>query len=166
MNTKKQNKKKKGFTLIELIVVIAIIAILAAIAIPNYLSIQRDSKVKADVTSAKSIYDATSVLIAQDKITATNGRFDANILLDETTAGTDEKSKAIVNYLANDKGIKALTSQSINGGNFEVCIRGTENEPKISVYVKTSNNKYVQFYPADYTGTEEGSLPPETTVNK
>ena len=48
MNTKKQNKKKKGFTLIELIIVIAIIAILAAIAIPNFLSIQRKSKVKAD----------------------------------------------------------------------------------------------------------------------
>ncbi|EGT0012996.1 TPA: prepilin-type N-terminal cleavage/methylation domain-containing protein [Clostridium perfringens] len=159
MNTKKQNKKKKGFTLIELIVVIAIIAILAAIAIPNYLSIQRDSKVKADVTSAKSIYDATSVLIAQDKITATNGKFDANILLDEATAKKDEKSKDIVNYLANDKGIKALTSQSINGGNFEVCIRGTENEPKISVYVKKpGDDKFVQFYPDNYTG-QDTALP-------
>ena len=159
MNTKKQNKKKKGFTLIELIVVIAIIAILAAIAIPNYLSIQRDSKVKADVTSAKSIYDATSVLIAQDKITATNGKFNDDILLDKTTAESNEKSKAIVKYLANDKGIKALTSQSINGGNFEVCIRGTEDEPKISVYVKKSDgDKFVQFYPDNYTGPD-ASLP-------
>ncbi len=41
MFLRKQNKKKKGFTLIELIIVIAIIAILAAIAIPNFLSIQR-----------------------------------------------------------------------------------------------------------------------------
>ncbi len=69
MNTKKQNKKKKGFTLIELIIVIAIIAILAAIAIPNFLSIQRKSKVKADIASAKNIYDVTSALVADNQIT-------------------------------------------------------------------------------------------------
>ena len=68
MNTKKQNKKKKGFTLIELIIVIAIIAILAAIAIPNFLGIQRKSKIKADIASAKTIYDATSAAIAEGAI--------------------------------------------------------------------------------------------------
>ena len=72
MPIKKQNKKKKGFTLIELIIVIAIIAILAAIAIPNFLSIQRKSRVKADIASAKTIYDATSALIAEGKIIPNN----------------------------------------------------------------------------------------------
>ena len=70
MNLKRNNKKKKGFTLIELIIVIAIIAILAAIAIPNFLSIQRKSRVKADIASAKTIYDATSALVAEGKITS------------------------------------------------------------------------------------------------
>ncbi len=68
MFLRKQNKKKKGFTLIELIIVIAIIAILAAIAIPNFLSIQRKARVKADIASAKTIYDATSALVAEGKI--------------------------------------------------------------------------------------------------
>ena len=60
-------KRKKGFNLIELIIVIAIIAILAAIAIPNFLSIQRKARVKADIASAKTIYDATIALIAEGK---------------------------------------------------------------------------------------------------
>lgn len=47
MNTK---KKKKGFTLIELVIVIAIIAILAAIAIPRY----QKSKEKAREVAQKS----------------------------------------------------------------------------------------------------------------
>ena len=78
MNTKKQNKKKKGFTLIELIIVIAIIAILAAIAIPNFLSIQRKARVKADIASAKTIYDATSALIAEGKIVPTSSKVTFN----------------------------------------------------------------------------------------
>ena len=49
----KIGKRKKGFTLIELIIVIAIIAILATIAIPNFLAIQRKARVKADIATGK-----------------------------------------------------------------------------------------------------------------
>lgn len=42
-----QKKRRKGFTLIELIIVIAIIALLAAIAIPKY----KKSKEKAAITA-------------------------------------------------------------------------------------------------------------------
>ncbi|MBU3189475.1 prepilin-type N-terminal cleavage/methylation domain-containing protein [Clostridium bowmanii] len=65
----KNVKKKKGFTLIELIIVISIIAVLAAIAVPKYGEIQKDAKIKADIASAKVIADATVALIAQEKIT-------------------------------------------------------------------------------------------------
>ena len=62
---KKQNqlKAKKGFTLVELIIVIAIIAILAVLAIPKFSEIRENANVKADIATAKSIQSAVTVAV-------------------------------------------------------------------------------------------------------
>lgn len=49
-------KGKKGFTLIELMIVVAIIGILAAIAIPNFLKFQAKSKQSEAKTNLGAIY--------------------------------------------------------------------------------------------------------------
>jgi len=53
-------RNKKGFTLIELIVVIAIIAILAAIAIPSFIGITDEANKKVDVANATNIATAVN----------------------------------------------------------------------------------------------------------
>ncbi|MBR5272702.1 MAG: prepilin-type N-terminal cleavage/methylation domain-containing protein [Clostridia bacterium] len=54
----KKGSNKKGFTLIELMVVVAIVAVLAAIAIPSYISYKRQSQKEVARTSVSAIVDS------------------------------------------------------------------------------------------------------------
>jgi type IV pilus assembly protein PilA len=57
---KKLTNNKKGFTLIELMIVIAIIGILAAIAIPNFISYRNKSYCSQAESDARGVASAIS----------------------------------------------------------------------------------------------------------
>ena len=59
--------KKKGFTLIELMIVIAIIAVIAAIAIPGLLAAQRSSNERNASTSLKTVTTAQADFRSNDR---------------------------------------------------------------------------------------------------
>lgn len=59
------NKKLKGFTLTELIVVIAIIGVLSAIIVPSYMSWIAHSKVRKQNNNAKVIFNAAQTVVQE-----------------------------------------------------------------------------------------------------
>lgn len=123
---KNKLKSKKGFTLVELLVVIGIIGVLSAIAAPAALSKVKEAKEKTDVANAASIAMAIKSEWAEGNTDFTDNKISA----DDLTALATEYFEGIV------------PKSKLDEADFSVTM--TDN--KITV----STTKHI-FYPYDGT---------------
>lgn len=126
-------KNRKGFTLIELIVVIAIIAILAAVLIPRFVGFSDSAREKSALSDARNILLALEALDAEGKFPDASDDStvvtEVNKYLGKQILNTDAK----ISGLNNTNGINFTFVKTINGKNYTVtCTAGNLATPTAS----------------------------------
>ena len=84
---KKLNKNKKGFTIVELVIVIAVIAILAAVLIPTFSNVVTKANESKALQEARNLYLEYAV-DHMDDLNKADGTT-ADVIIKVTVSGTD-----------------------------------------------------------------------------
>lgn len=118
MNKMMKLRNKKGFTLMEMLIVVAIIAVLVAIAIPTFSGALTKSKEAADVANVRALYAEWQIKILNDneEIPADEATF----LGDEYTFNYNSGSSDKLTYAKDTStGVATITyaSTKLTGGN-------------------------------------------------
>ncbi len=120
-----KNRKLKGFTLMELIIVIAIIAVLAAILAPTMSTYYRSSRLKEENTNARMIYNAAQTEMQRAAV------------LDRTASAPTPFSGALI--IAYDRSGTITTTDGASLESALVSVAGTANETAITEFVEEVN---------------------------
>lgn len=96
MKTKIQKrimKKRKGFTLIEMVIVITIIGILSSIAVTKYSKIQENAKKNADYATAANLATAAMIAISDGEQNVDVGSLQSKGYIEVIPEPKSDKSK-------------------------------------------------------------------------
>lgn len=142
---KKMMKNRKGFTLMEMLIVVAIIAILVIIAIPTFNSALAKARAATDVANIRSGYAAALVEAMTNGVDKTAENNTYYLLKDGSVSNA--AADATNRYTTQGESKNATANTTI-GGKFEV--NGT---------VKWEKN-----YNVSYTVTDVDGVPTVTTI--
>ena len=152
---------KKGFTLIELIVVIAIIGVLAAILVPSMLGYVKKSKVSSANSAASSIQKAiNTALIEMDEETEDG----ADVTTIDRAKGADSVTASGITSAAQStlwKKIKHYMDKAKSCAFYATCDGGAVRAVAVAL-----DNKYTGTYPSGVVTVDNyASYSGATTAN-
>lgn len=133
-----QKKDKKGFTLIELIVVLVILGIILAITVPAVTSYIGDAKDAKYLAEARSVFVVAEVERARAMISATDPEADWSVL-DTSTPSLDDVTDKVglgeVTVMTYTKGTKLynFTFESSDGKTVVATAKSNDTITVVSV---------------------------------
>lgn len=139
-------KRKKGFTLLELIIVIAIIAILAALLLPKIAHAKENASKTADIHTAREIAQAAITLVSDQKIDDTTTNYNNWIQLDGSAASAGTTKQEIQEFLDKIPETKARTITNVSAGSYFSVRINSDGSVKVATYVNGSN--IIEIYPS------------------
>ena len=130
-------KNKKGFTLMEMLIVVAIIAVLIAIAIPTFTSSLNKARIATDEANIRSGYASTIAAVLTDD-------FDVEQAADATVQYGLKADGSVVKGEAGDYTCKATNDDGATIGG--VAVGGwKKNQTVTYTYTYSTNSVAVSF---------------------
>lgn len=126
---KKMMKNRKGFTLMEMLIVVAIIAILVIIAIPTFNSALAKARAATDVANIRSGYAAALVEAMTNGVETGNGANNTYYLQKDGSVSKDGTDR----YTTQGESKNATANTTI-GGKFTVNTQITWSKDKTIAY--------------------------------